>query len=94
MSNAFGCGKMWRRAWKNGARIVCEFNFANGFARGYAFWASGLARRLGGGGSPVVSAAPHLLKMHLMRTAYAIDMSKRYVQTIRHQQRLAFSPIN
>ena len=69
MSNAFGGGKMWRRAGKNGARIVCEFNFAHGFTRGYVFWASGLVRRLGGGGSPGVSAAPHLIKMHLPRKA-------------------------
>lgn len=76
MSNAFKIGKMWRRRGKNGARIVCEFNFAHGFTRCYAFWASGLASRLGGRGSPGASAAPHLIKMHLMRTAYAIEMSK------------------
>ena len=96
MSNAFKGGKMWRLAGKNGARIVCEFNFAHGFAMGYAFWASGLARRLGGGGSPGPSAAPHLLKMHLQRKAYAIEMRKRHAKTIIHPHciRLAFSPIN
>ena len=85
---------MWRAVEKKAGRIVCEFSFATGFAMGYEFWASGLVRRLGGGGSPGVSAAPHLIRMHLKRKAYAIEMSKRYVQTIRHQQRLAFSPIN
>ena len=96
MSNAFGSRKMWRRAGKNGARIVCEFNFAHGFAMGYVLRVSGLVRSLGGGGSPGPSAAPHLLKMHLLRTAYAIEMSKRYVKTISHPPciRLAFSPIN
>ena len=96
MSNAFRGGKMWRRAWKNGARIVCEFNLAHGFAMGYEFCAICLARRLGGGGAPGVSAAPHLIKMHLLRTAYAIEMSKRYSKTIIHQPciRLALSPIN
>ena len=64
MSNAFKGGKMWRAGGKNARRIVCEFNLAHGFARGYAFWAIGLIRRLGGGGSPGPSAAPHLLKMH------------------------------
>ena len=96
MSNAFRAKKMLRLAWKNGARIVCEFSFTNGFARGYALRASGLVRRLGGGGSPGVSAAPHLLKMHLLRTAYAIEMSKRYAKTISNPPciHLAFSPIN
>lgn len=92
MSNAFGFGKMWRRAWKNGARIVCEFNFAHGFASGYEFWASGLIRRLGGGGSPGASDAPHLIKMHLLRTAYAIEMRKRHAKAINHPTciRIAF----
>ena len=96
MSNALGSGKMWRRVWKKARRIVCEFSFANGFAMGYEFWASGLARRLGGGGSPGVSAAPHLLKMHLQRKAYAIEMSKRYAKTISNPPciRLALSPLN
>ena len=94
MSNAFKIGKMWRAGGKKARRIVFEFSFAHGFARGYAFLASVFARRLGGGGSPGVSAAPHLIKMHLQRTAYAIEMRKRYVQTIRHKQRLAFAPIN
>lgn len=64
MSNAFGGGKMWRAGGKNARRIVCEFSFAHGFAIGYDFRESGFARRLGGGGSPGVSAAPHLIKMH------------------------------
>ena len=87
---------MWRAVEKKAMRIVCEFSFANGFAMGYEFWASGLARRLGGGGSPGSSAAPHLIKMHLLHTAYAIEMSKRYAKTISHPPciRLAFSPIN
>lgn len=96
MSNAFSGQKMSRAWWKNVARIVCEFSFAHGFAMGCALRASGLARRLGGGGSPGVSAAPNLLKMHLQRKAYAIEMSKRYAKTISHPPciRLAFSPIN
>lgn len=94
MSNAFSGQKMLRAGGKKARRIVFEFNFAHGFARGYALRASDLARRLGGGGSPGPSAALHLIKMHKLRKAYAIEMSKRYIQTIRHQQRLAFSPIN
>lgn len=79
MSNAFRGRKMWRRAWKNGARIVCEFNRAHGFAMGYDLRASGLARRLGGGGSPGVSAAPHLIKMHLQRKASVLRERKACV---------------
>lgn len=69
MSNAFKIGKMWRAGVEKARRIVCEFNFAHGFAGGYALRVSGLVRRLGGGGSPGPSAAPHLIKMHLQRKA-------------------------
>lgn len=96
MSNAFKIGKMWRAVEKKARLIVCEFSFEHGFARGYALRASDLARRLGGGGSPGVSAAPHLPKMHLQRKAYAIEMSKRYAKTISNPPciRLALSPLN
>lgn len=84
MSNAFKIGKMWRAVEKKARRIVCEFSFAHGFAMGYAFLARGFVRRLGGRGVPGPSAAPHLIKMHTLRTAYAIEMSKRYAKTIIH----------
>lgn len=79
MSNAFGGGKMWRRVGEKARLIVCEFNFAHGFARGYEFWVSGLVRRLGGGGSPGASAAPHLLKMHKPRKASVLIDGKACV---------------
>lgn len=87
------CGaRVWKRPGGLCASLTLRTDLQWVMSFGQAVWQVAW----GGRGVPRSIRRPHLLKMHKLRKAYAIEMSKRYAKTISnpHCIRLALSPLN